>query len=36
MSVNLRVKLEIGSLVRLLSNFFGHQGFSLIFAVLLS
>ena len=36
MSVNLRVKIEIGSLVKLHSNFFEYQGFLLIFAVLLS
>ena len=36
MSVNLRLKIEIESLVKLLSNFFGYQGFLLIFAVLLS
>ena len=27
MSVNLRVKIEIGSLVKLRSNFFGNKGF---------
>ena len=34
MSLNSRVKIEIGSLVKLRSNFLGYRGFLLIFAVL--